>query len=182
MGMSLAPADPLSAASRAPDPVTQLAGLRHDDLRISTLPLARYGSRRAQNLDPRGRWASATPFVELMLGFIRTALETQPEHGSESEQDTEQVTEQAAEQVRRLVQGLGHDKLSARSLMERLGLRHRPTFVQDYLHPALAAGLVAMTDPDHPRSPRQAYRLTEAGLRRLEQFEWARSSREISRP
>ena len=109
-------------------------------------------------------------------GSIRTALETQP--GPELEQDTEQ----AAEQVRRLLQGLGRDTLSARSLMERLGLRHRPTFVQDYLHPALAAGLVAMTAPDHPRSPRQAYRLTEAGLRRLEQFEWARSRREISRP
>jgi Fic family protein len=107
--------------------------------------------------------ASATPFVELMLGVIRTVLSLQPEQARPQGRDTEQESEQ----VRRLPQAIGHDRCPARTLMERLGLRHRPSFVQDYLHPALEAGLVAMTDPDHPRSPRQAYCLAEAGRRFL---------------
>jgi hypothetical protein len=39
--------------------------------------------------------ASATPFVELMLGLIRTALDTQPEQASAPGQGAEQATEQA---------------------------------------------------------------------------------------
>ena len=42
--------------------------------------------------------------------------------------------------------------------MQRLGLSHRATFSQNYLKPALAAGVLAMTHPDSPRSPTQRYR------------------------
>ena len=43
-------------------------------------------------------------------------------------------------------------------LMQRLGLSHRATFSQNYLKPALAAGVLVMTHPDSPRSPTQRYR------------------------
>ncbi len=52
---------------------------------------------------------------------------------------------------------------SANGLMTRLRLRHRPNFTATYLDPALAAGLIAMTRPDAPRSSRQQYRLTDRG-------------------
>ncbi|WP_407074590.1 MULTISPECIES: Fic family protein [unclassified Pseudomonas] len=48
-------------------------------------------------------------------------------------------------------------------MMDQLGLAHRQSFRRTYLNPALAAGLVEMTDPDSPRSPVQMYRLTERG-------------------
>nr|WP_317135389.1 hypothetical protein [Pseudomonas oryziphila] len=48
--------------------------------------------------------------------------------------------------------------LRANELMERLGLSHRHTFRANYLKPALADGLIEMTDPDAPRSPAQQYR------------------------
>ena len=59
------------------------------------------------------------------------------------------------------------NRLSAAELMEKLSLKHRPTFRANYLNPALAAGLIEMTAPDSPRSPTQKYRLTEKGKRLL---------------
>jgi len=108
--------------------------------------------------------AMATPFVAFMLDMIRTALDELDAAGP-AEQATDQVTEQVTEQVRRLLAVLLEDTCSTRALMDRLGLSHRPTFSQAYLRPALEAGWVEMTDPDHPRSPRQRYRLTAVGRR-----------------
>lgn len=49
------------------------------------------------------------------------------------------------------------------SLMEKLGLSHKPTFRRNYLNPALAQGYLERTLPDKPSSPAQKYRLTEKG-------------------
>jgi len=38
-----------------------------------------------------------------------------------------------------------------------------------YLKPLMAAGLLEMTDPEHPNSPAQKYRTTKAGLAILNQ-------------
>jgi hypothetical protein len=53
--------------------------------------------------------------------------------------------------------------MDALSLMERLQLKHRPSFRQRYLQPALAAGFIVMTRPGAPQSNQQRYRLTAAG-------------------
>ena len=53
-----------------------------------------------------------------------------------------------------------------RELQQRLGLADEKHFRAAYLRPALVAGLVEMTDPTRPRTPRQRYRLTAAGERR----------------
>lgn len=47
--------------------------------------------------------------------------------------------------------------------MQCLGLSHRPTFLYDYLKPAIQTGFVAMTESDSVGSPTQKYRLTEKG-------------------
>ncbi|WP_085598394.1 MULTISPECIES: Fic family protein [unclassified Pseudomonas] len=98
----------------------------------------------------------ATPFVEFMLQALQQAL-------LDSSQ-SDQVTDQVSDQVARLLQVLnGGVALKAGELMQQLQLAHRPTFRNNYLNPALAAGLVEMTDPDSPRSPVQKYRLTAEG-------------------
>jgi len=79
------------------------------------------------------------------------------------DQVTEHVTEQVTEQVRRILDCLIDEPLGARDAMRMLGLRHRPTFLYDYMQPALNAGLVEMTQPESPRSPTQKYRLTAKG-------------------
>lgn len=95
--------------------------------------------------------AEATPFVEFMLAALRQALQ---EAGQ-----TDQVGDQVSDQVARLLQVLSPGAaLKSSELMQRLGLSHRPTFTQNYLKPALAAGMIEMTDPASPRSPAQRYR------------------------
>jgi ATP-dependent DNA helicase RecG len=61
-----------------------------------------------------------------------------------------------------LVAALTHEMLRS-ELTAALELRDRMHFVQAYLEPALAAGLVEMTIPDKPNSRLQRYRLTERG-------------------
>ena len=97
-------------------------------------------------------------FIEFMLDTIRVALADQA-----MESPTEQATEQATEQVERLLMAVGEGEFSTREVMARLGLSHRPSFLYDYLQPALAGGWLEMTEPDRPRSPRQRYRLTRLG-------------------
>jgi len=94
--------------------------------------------------------ADSTVFIEYMLCVIRDAL-------SELAR-TEQVREQVTVQVEKLLAALGSETLSAKELLERLGLKHRPTFAANYLSPALELKLIEMTVPDKPNSSRQKYR------------------------
>lgn len=70
---------------------------------------------------------------------------------------------QVTEQVSRLIHYLDDTALSVRDMMSGIGLNHRPTFMYDYLKPAMDAGFVEMTQPDSPKSPKQKYRLTRRG-------------------
>ena len=94
--------------------------------------------------------ADSTFFIEFMLITIRDALRELIQ--------TEQVRDQVTEQVERLLLALGNETLSAKELLDRLGLKHRPTFSHNYLRPALELGLIEMTVPDKPNSSRQKYR------------------------
>ena len=94
--------------------------------------------------------ADGTAFIEFMLCVIRDALCKVIQ--------TEQVREQVTEQVERLINILGNETLSAKELLKKLNLKHRPTFSNNYLHPALELGLIEMTIPDKPNSSKQKYR------------------------
>jgi ATP-dependent DNA helicase RecG len=75
----------------------------------------------------------------------------------------EESTMPVADPVHRLVQALAAGDLSPSELWNRLGLKHRPTFRENYLRPALQAGLVERTIPGKPNSRLQKYRLTAKG-------------------
>ena len=53
--------------------------------------------------------------------------------------------------------------MSPKHLRLQLGLSHRPTFRENYLHPALQVGLIELIIPDVPTSRLQKYRLTDKG-------------------
>lgn len=72
-------------------------------------------------------------------------------------------TQQVTEQVRRILFAAAGAEAVAQKLMEILHLSHRPTFLYDYLQPALRQELLEMTQPESPRSPTQKYRLTKKG-------------------
>ena len=101
-------------------------------------------------LNASDRLADSTVFIEFMLTIIRDVLHDLIQ--------TDQVTDQVTEQVQRLLYVLGNETLSAKELLERLELKHRPTFMKTYVRPALELGLLEMTVPDKPRSNKQKYR------------------------
>ena len=96
--------------------------------------------------------ADSAPFIEFMLRMIHEALE------AGAPQATPQVTPQVARLLRALVGEQSRDEL-----MAALNLRDRKSFRERYLVPALADGLIEMTRPAAPNTPRQRYRLTDRG-------------------
>lgn len=66
--------------------------------------------------------------------------------------------------IARLVVTLGTQEMSVKQMMEAIGLKHRPTFLENYLNPSIANGYVRLLYPDSPRHPRQKYLLTVKGL------------------
>ena len=77
---------------------------------------------------------------------------------------TEQPAVQATEQVRALLLALSNEQLSLKVLMEKVGLKHRPTFLENYISPASEAGFLKVLYPDKPNHPRQKYLLTTKGI------------------
>ena len=53
---------------------------------------------------------------------------------------------------------IGDKEYSTKELMGLLGLKHRPTFRDNYLLPALELGYIEMTVPDKPNSSKQKYK------------------------
>lgn len=75
----------------------------------------------------------------------------------------------ASTSVTDLIKVIGHRQLSVKEMLEALGMKHRPTFLANYLEPALHEGLVRMLYPESPRHPRQKYLLTVRGAALLNQ-------------
>jgi hypothetical protein len=55
--------------------------------------------------------------------------------------------------------------MSRQEIQEDLELKDRRNVRENYLEPAFALGLLAMTHPDNPNHPKQKYILTEKGIR-----------------
>lgn len=80
---------------------------------------------------------------------------------------TEQVPnklDEPSSNVAVLVMAIGNQQLKGSEVMTAIGLKHRPTFLANYLTPAIEAGFVSMLYPDSPRHPRQRYQLTPKGI------------------
>ena len=70
----------------------------------------------------------------------------------------------SSENVRRLVQSIGKEEMSIKDMMEAVGLKNRPNFLEYSLTPAIKEGFVCMKYPNSPHHPRQRYLLTVKGL------------------
>ena len=65
---------------------------------------------------------------------------------------------QISEYVGRLLEVMDYDvPYTANQIMEKLGIKAKENFRQNYLRPAMELGLVEMTVPDKPRSRNQRY-------------------------
>nr|WP_220459114.1 ATP-binding protein [Gelidibacter maritimus] len=104
-------------------------------------------------------------FSDNFLRIVLPASESSASHGTEqvTEQVTEQGAEQVTEQVLTLIRVMDNEKYSRLELMQLVGIKHRPTFLYNYLQPSIEAGFVALSIPDKPTSGNQKYYLTEKG-------------------
>lgn len=78
-------------------------------------------------------------------------------------QATPQAAEEVLETVKRVVLVLSGEMKRA-EIQDLLGLRHRETFVSNYLNPSLESAYIEMTIPEIPTHQEQRYRLTEKGI------------------
>ena len=69
-------------------------------------------------------------------------------------------TEQVTEQVCLLVKLMQNNYYSTSELMDLVNIKHRPTFLYNYLQPSIEHGLIELMIPDKPTSSKQKYRLT----------------------
>ena len=80
------------------------------------------------------------------------------------------LTDPVTDPVDRLILLLKSGEVLPSTLQKKLGLKHRQTFRENYLHPALENGLLERTIPEKPTSRLQKYRLTEKGRKTLERL------------
>jgi len=76
---------------------------------------------------------------------------------------SEKLTEQVIEQVLKLLSKVDQNEYTTTELMNLADIKHRPTFLYNYLQPALDAELIEITIPEKPKSSKQRYRLTVKG-------------------
>ena len=97
----------------------------------------------------------STPFITFILEIILEAIR--------ESWTTDHDSDQVSNQVVRLLASMQNGPKTATELLADLGLSHRPTFRNNYIRPALSAGLVEMTRPESPTAKNQRYRLTARG-------------------
>lgn len=90
--------------------------------------------------------ADSTVFIEFMLSVILTSINA-----------TDPVTDPVSDPVEKLLSMMGDGYLSSAQIMAKVGLSHKPTFRKNYLLPALKNGVISMSHPDIPNSPKQKY-------------------------
>ena len=76
-----------------------------------------------------------------------------------TEQAPNKLTEQLNTQISVIVKAIGTEQHSLKTLME-----NRPTFIANYLTPAIQGGFVTPLYPNNSKHPRQKYLLTAKGL------------------
>lgn len=66
--------------------------------------------------------------------------------------------------IKKIVEIIGNKQLSAKSIMDFIGLKSRDNFINRYLKPAISEGYICLLYPDSPRHPKQNYLLTAKGI------------------
>ncbi len=98
--------------------------------------------------------ADSSIFVEFILEIILDTLMKTEVVGKPEVSNNMNLPEN----LLRLLNAIGGDELSTSEIMNRLGLKHKPTVRKNYIKPALEQGLIEMTIPNKPRSKNQKYK------------------------
>ncbi|MDR2699069.1 MAG: Fic family protein [Candidatus Methanoplasma sp.] len=109
--------------------------------------------RQTEYYDAISGSTSAGNSNEFILFMLRVILDAVKGLAS----DTQKHINHIDTRVRELLAAMEPYPMSATELMERLGLRSRDAFRENYLKPAVEAGLISLTEPDKPTSRNQRY-------------------------
>lgn len=99
----------------------------------------------------------------MLIGYNDTDNTHTSTHTSTST-STNNLKASLTENVKRLILAIGTEEKSVKEMMEAVGLKNRPNFLEYSLTPAISDGFVTMKYPSSPRHPRQKYLLTVKGL------------------
>lgn len=156
------------------------ASVPHNPLIAEPMYLTKYIERMGTGIRDMIRRCSKAglPEPEIRLDggfFVLTIRRKKPESGAQSRPSRDQVrgpvADPVADPVDRVILLLAAGEMSPSAMWNRLGLKHRPNFRENYLRPALERDLIEPTIPDKPTSRLQKYRLTEKGRELLERLE-----------
>jgi len=101
-------------------------------------------------IDQSNKSGSSTPFIEFMLKCINQAI-------IDLMKDAKNHYNHISNQITNLLDIMEDYPMSAKELMIKLRLKSRDNFRNNYLNPALQAGLIQCTEPNKPKSKRQKY-------------------------
>ena len=99
----------------------------------------------------------------MLIGYSDTDVPHTSTHTS-THTSFEETEFSLSDNIKRLIIAIGTDEKSVKEMMEEIGLKNRPNFLEYSLTPAITKGLVKMKFPNSPRHPRQKYLLTVKGL------------------
>lgn len=99
----------------------------------------------------------------MLIGYNDTDNTHTSTHTS-TRTSTNNLKASLTENVKRLILAIGTEEKSVKEMMETVGLKNRPNFLEYSLTPAISDGFVTMKYPTSPRHPRQKYLLTVKGL------------------
>ena len=99
----------------------------------------------------------------MLIGYSDTDVPHTSTHTS-THTSFEETESSLSDNIKRLIIAIGTDEKSVKEMMEEIGLKNRPNFLEYSLTPAITGGLIKMKFPNSPRHPRQKYLLTVKGL------------------
>lgn len=99
--------------------------------------------------------------VIVRLRHVRELVRSGEEAGQVTEQVSVQVAGQVTEQVAKQILEYCEQPRKASEIQDLIGLKHRATFLYNYLRPLQEKGWLAMTVPEKPRSRNQRYIRTD---------------------
>ena len=93
---------------------------------------------------------NSNPFIMYMLNAIYDAVK-------EIARNSRDHFNHISERVRKLLEVMQDYPMSANEIMNLLGMKSKISFRVNYLHPAIEAGLIELTNPSIPTSKNQRY-------------------------
>ena len=119
--------------------------------------------------EPTWRWDGAFIYVTFKRPTKYNASTTQIPNEQENEPLNHRSTtaqpplnyRPSTVQVQKLIRSMNDGYMTMSELMECVGLKHRTTFRENYLFPAIKEGAIRLLYPDVPNHPKQKYSLTE---------------------